>query len=73
MTSGPNTITVVADPTVIVTVDDPNICEGGNALFTAAVSNGSGPSSYQWQYNDVGNGGWQAGKTSYSYVGCLSK
>ena len=43
------TITVVADPTVSVAVDDTDICDGGSATLTATVAGGAGTTNYQWQ------------------------
>ena len=51
-------ITVVADPTVLVTISDNQICEGGNVVLTGIVSGGTGNASYQWQEN-TGISGWQ--------------
>jgi putative AlgH/UPF0301 family transcriptional regulator len=48
-TSGITTVTVVADPTVSVTVAPAEICEDGTATLTALVSDGAGSSTYQWQ------------------------
>ncbi|MEN0003527.1 MAG: LamG-like jellyroll fold domain-containing protein, partial [Bacteroidota bacterium] len=43
------TVTVVADPTVDVNVDNAEICVGGSATLTATVSGGTGNVSFQWQ------------------------
>ena len=70
-TSSSVTVTVVADPTVTVSVDEPAICEGGNAEFTATVTGGSGANSYQWQFNNSGT--WQniGGATASTYSAAL--
>ncbi len=44
------TVTVVPDPSVSVAVDIPTICITGTSILTATVSNGTGTTSYQWQY-----------------------
>lgn len=49
-TSNIITVTVVADPSVSVAIDRPTICVGGTANLTATVSNGTGTTTYQWQY-----------------------
>ena len=60
-------ITVVDDPTIIVTVDDADICENGTATLTAIVVGGSGVPAYQWQRLE--QTGWQIipGATAESY------
>jgi hypothetical protein len=51
-------VNVVDDPTVTVTVDDDQICDGGSAELTANVTGGVGASSFQWQqYDELF--GWQ--------------
>ena len=51
--SDPVTITVVPGPTVVLTTDQLQICEGGYAVITSLVSGGViGETMYQWQYND---------------------
>ena len=69
VTSGATTISVVADPTVGVAVDDDQICEDGVATFTATVSGGNGTTNYQWEYNNPVSG-WEtlAGETSDTYT-----
>ena len=61
------TVTVVEDPTVVVTLSDVDICEGGTAEFDAVVSGGSGSSTYQWQFNNSGTWEDVSGATSASY------
>ena len=63
-TSDPVSVTVVDDPTVSLSADDLDICEGGSSTITASVSGGSGISTYQWQFNNSGT--WQNISGSYS-------
>ncbi|MDQ3015304.1 MAG: VWA domain-containing protein, partial [Bacteroidota bacterium] len=49
-----NTLTVLADPTVSIVVDDNTICDGGSPTFTATVTGGTGPNIFQWQYDPPG-------------------
>ena len=55
-TSNTISVVVVPDPTVVVTIDDDEICDEGSATLTAFVSGGSGINSYQWQILDLVNG-----------------
>jgi hypothetical protein len=48
-------ITVVADPEITVTSDDPEICSGGTALLVADVDGGTAITNYQWQFEVTDN------------------
>jgi len=52
--SANQTVTVVADPTVSVSINNPTLCIGGTATLTATVSGGTGTTVYQWQQNVSG-------------------
>ncbi|HJW29481.1 MAG TPA: hypothetical protein VJ508_09525, partial [Saprospiraceae bacterium] len=52
--SANSVITVVADPTVSVSANPLSICIGGTSTLTATVSGGTGPTTYQWQFNNAG-------------------
>ncbi|MDX1406676.1 MAG: hypothetical protein R3330_01050, partial [Saprospiraceae bacterium] len=68
-TSTPITVTVLSDPTVSITPSATSYCEGQTALLTANVSGGTGTTTYQWQYNDTGGGGWtNVGTNSSTYT-----
>ena len=58
VTSTVLTVNVVADPTVSVSSDFTDICDGGLANLTAVVSGGAGTTNYQWEYNDPIDG-WE--------------
>jgi hypothetical protein len=55
VTSGTTTVTVEPDPTVIVSIVPPEICEDGSALLSAIVSGGAGDTYYQWQFEVAPN------------------
>ncbi|MDX1410115.1 MAG: hypothetical protein R3330_18320, partial [Saprospiraceae bacterium] len=55
--SEPDTIEILDDPTVIITPDDNQICEGGSVIFTSSVSGGTGTTTYQWE-REVSPGNW---------------
>ncbi|HJW29258.1 MAG TPA: hypothetical protein VJ508_08385, partial [Saprospiraceae bacterium] len=52
--SANSVVTVVADPTVSVSANPLSICVGGTSTLTATVSGGTGPTTYQWQFNNAG-------------------
>jgi hypothetical protein len=52
------TITVVNQPTVSISVDNPNVCIGGTSLITSEILEGSGVYNYQWQQSANGSSGW---------------
>jgi len=63
-------IIVQPQPTVVVAVNNPNICVGGSALITSVISNGSPLITYQWQDSPNGTSGWAniaANGTSSTY------
>jgi len=67
-TSNTETITVLPDPTVTISVDNPSVCIDGAVTISSTVSGGSGTVSYQWQsspdgttYSDI------SGATSSTY------
>jgi hypothetical protein len=66
-TDNDNTVvTIMADPTVNITGTN-TICIGGSTTLTAAVSGGSGTTSYQWQQNISGT--WtNVGTNSITYA-----
>ncbi|MEP6794468.1 MAG: hypothetical protein ABJB16_09100, partial [Saprospiraceae bacterium] len=43
------TVTVSADPTVSVSINNPTLCIGGTATLTATVTGGTGTIVYTWQ------------------------
>ena len=43
------TVSVVADPTVTISIDDASICEGAIATLTATVNGGAGTDLFQWE------------------------
>ncbi|MEO0339129.1 MAG: hypothetical protein AAF242_07930, partial [Bacteroidota bacterium] len=51
----------IPKPSVTLTVDKPEVCEGEGAQLKATVSGGSG-FNYSWQYKDVG-GSWRNAST----------
>ena len=53
--SANQTVTVVADPTLSMSINNPTLCIGGTATLTATVSGGTGTSVYQWQENVLGS------------------
>lgn len=48
-TSATVTVTVAGDPTVVLTADDTDVCDGAMATLTATVTGGAGTTTYQWQ------------------------
>jgi hypothetical protein len=50
------TTTIVADPTVNVTVTIPTLCQGGSTVLTANITDGTGTCTPQWQRNS--GSGW---------------
>jgi hypothetical protein len=54
VTSAPNTITVVADPSVSITTTAPVICVGGTITLNATLTGGTGTCSFQWQSSTNG-------------------
>lgn len=60
------TATVVADPSVTVT-GPAAVCAPGSASLSAAISNGTGTFSYQWQYHD-GTSWVNVGSNSPNYT-----
>ena len=63
------TITVIADPTTSIAVNNQSICVGGSALITSSVTPGSGVYAYQWETATSGAGPWSAigGATNATY------
>jgi hypothetical protein len=63
------TVTVLADPTVSIAVNNPIVCIGGSATINATVLNGSGTFTYQWQSAPAAVGPWSniTGATNASY------
>jgi uncharacterized repeat protein (TIGR01451 family) len=55
-----DTISIIVSPTpsVLVTVDNAAICQGGTVNLIANVSGGVGAISYQWQESSNGVTGW---------------
>ena len=51
-------VIVQSQPTVVVSVDNPNICVNGFATITSVVSNGTFLLTYQWQSSPNGSSGW---------------
>ncbi len=49
------TVTVEADPVIAITIDEPVICEGGEVVLTATITEGgvAGGEVYTWYKNDV--------------------
>ena len=45
-----------ADPTVTVSADESQICDGGSVVLTALITGGSGSDIVQWQFNLPGTG-----------------
>ncbi len=43
------TVTVVADPTLTMSINNPTLCIGGDATLTATVNGGTGTITYLWQ------------------------
>jgi zinc transporter ZupT len=61
-------VLVVEDATVDVSVDNAEVCIGGSAILSAAVSGGSSVFTYQWQ-DSLSGGSWAAigGATEMTY------
>ena len=49
------TVTVEEDPVIAITIDEPVICEGGEVVLTATITEGgvAGGEVYRWYKNDV--------------------
>ena len=48
-TSGISSVSVIAPPSVSVSVNNPSVCIGGRATLTSTVTGASGTATYQWQ------------------------
>jgi hypothetical protein len=68
-TSTSTSVTIVADPIVVVTTTAPTVCVGGSVLFTSTSSGGTGTCSMQWQSSPNGTT-WTdiSGATSSTYT-----
>lgn len=49
VSSSPTTVTVVANPSVVTSINNSTVCVGGTATLSSTVSGGTGSTSYQWQ------------------------
>lgn len=70
-TSNTQTITVLPDPGVTLSIDpyQDTICYGGVVTVTAAVANGTGTLTYQWQIATSLSGPWtNVGTNSNTYT-----
>ncbi len=61
-------VIIVNDPTILITSDSTNVCSGGNAELSAALTDGAGVCSMQWQ-SSLNNNTWTTipGATSNTY------
>ncbi|MDX1478306.1 MAG: SpaA isopeptide-forming pilin-related protein, partial [Saprospiraceae bacterium] len=51
-------VTVYEDPAVLISADVGEVCIGGAAQLSAALTGGSSQLSYHWQASENGVGGW---------------
>ena len=73
-TSNSVTVSIVADPTVGVTVPTTTVCTGGNITLTANPVGGTGTCSLQWQSSPTSPTAWSpiSGATGNTYSTSLS-
>jgi gliding motility-associated-like protein len=66
--TAPVIVTVHPDPTISITADNNDVCEGQPIQLTATIMGGHGTCTIQWQYSDDGGSTWTnigTGLTTY--------
>ncbi|MEI7662486.1 MAG: hypothetical protein WCK34_09820, partial [Bacteroidota bacterium] len=69
LTTGYATVTVVADPVILVDPAGSDICTGGTPTMTVTASGGAPSLTYQWQRSSTGGAPWtNVGSNSSTYT-----